>query len=112
MSDDDALHVIREAERIVRAAGWDLQEQVVLERLAGTRGLACARLESRSEVIQLVAYDGEHLGHVRRDGPDGPGERWVAVLKDEARQVGTYGSPYAAAEALAQACGKRIWRIG
>ena len=59
MSDDDALHVIREAERIVRAAGWDLQEQVVLERLAGTRGLACARLEPRSEVIQLVAYDGE-----------------------------------------------------
>jgi len=112
MNDDDTLHVIGEAERIVRAAGWNLQEQMVLERLAGTWGLACARLEAQSEAIQLVTYDGEHLGHVRRDGPDGPGERWVAVLKGQARQVGTYGSPYAAAEALAQACGKRIWRIG
>ena len=48
MSDDDMLQVIREAERIVWAAGWHLQEQLALERLAGTRGLACARLEPRS----------------------------------------------------------------
>jgi hypothetical protein len=106
MSDDDALHVIREAERIVRAAGWDLQEQVVLERLAGTRGLACARLEPRSEVIQLVAHDGEHLGHVRREGPGGPAERGVAVLKRGAQRVGTYRSAADAAAAIARACGK------
>ncbi len=112
MSDDDMLHVIREAERIVWAAGWRLQEQLALERLAGTRGLACARLELRSPAIQLVTYDGRHLGHVRRDGPAGPEERWVAVLKDQARQIGTYGSPVAAAAALAQACGKQIGRIG
>jgi hypothetical protein len=48
VSDDDMLQVIREAEGIVRAAGWHLQEQAVLERLAGIRGLACARLEPRS----------------------------------------------------------------
>ena len=112
MSDDDMLQVIREAERIVWAAGWHLQEQVVLERMAGIRGLACARLEPRSASIQLVTYDGEHLGHIRRDGPAGAEERWVAVLKDQGRQVGAYGSPVAAAEALAQACGKRIGRIG
>jgi hypothetical protein len=35
MSDDDMLQVIREAEQIVWAAGWHLQEQAVLERLAG-----------------------------------------------------------------------------
>jgi hypothetical protein len=108
VSDDDMLQVIREAERIVRAAGWHLQEQAVLERLAGIRGLACAR----SAAIQLVTYDGEHLGHIRRDSPAGPGERWVAVLKDGARQIGAYGSPVAAAAALAHACGKRIGRIG
>jgi hypothetical protein len=85
---------------------------VVLEGLAGIRGLACARLEPRSAAIQPVTYDGEHLGHIRRDGPVGPEERWVAVLKDQARQIGTYGSPVAAAAALAQACGKRIGRIG
>jgi hypothetical protein len=106
------LQVIREAERIVWAAGWRLQEQVVLEGLAGIRGLACARLEPRSAGIQLVTYDGEHLGHIRRDGPAGLEERWVAVLKDGALQIGAYDSPIAAAVALAQACGKRIERTG
>jgi hypothetical protein len=112
MSDDDMLQVIREAERIVWAASWHLQEQTVLEQLVGIPGLACARLEPQSAAIQLVTYDGEHLGHIRRDSPVGPEERWVAVVKDQARQIGTYGSPVAAAAALAQACGKRIGRIG
>ena len=112
MDDDDAVEVIRQAERIVWAAGWHIQEQSVLEELAGTRGLARARLEPRSDVIQLVAYDGEHLGHVRREGPPGPDERWVAVLKHQARQVGTYGSAAAAAAALAQACGKTTRNTG
>jgi hypothetical protein len=112
MIDDDMLQVIREAEQIVWAAGWRLQEQMVLEGLAGIRGLACARLEARSAAIQLVTYDGEHLGHIRRDGPVGPREHWVAVVKDQARQIGTYGSPAAAAAALAQACGKGIGRVG
>ena len=38
--------------------------------------------------------------------PSGPDERWVAVLKQQARQVGTFGSAGAAAAALARACGK------
>jgi hypothetical protein len=112
MDDDDILEVIRQAERIVWAAGWHLQEQDVLRQLAGTRGLARARLEPRSDGIQLVTYDGEHLGHVRREGPAGPAERWVAVLKQQARQVGTYGSAAAAAAALARACGKTTRNTG
>jgi len=110
--DGDALEVIRQAERIVWAAGWHLQEQSVLEELVGTPGLARARLEPRSDVIQLVSYDGEHLGHVRREGPPGPDEHWVAVLKSQVRQVGTYGSAAAAAAALAQACGKTTRNTG
>ena len=106
MDYDDALEVIQQAERIVWAAGWHLQEQDVLRQLAGTRGLARGRLEPRSEAIQLVTYDGEHLGHVRREGPSGPDERWVAVLKQQAWQVGTFGSADVAAAALAHACGK------
>ena len=43
--DDDALEAIRQAERIVWAAGWHLQEQSVLRQLAGTRGLVRARLD-------------------------------------------------------------------
>jgi hypothetical protein len=105
MGNDDGAEVIRQAERIVLAAGWHLQEHNVLRQLAGTRGLARARLEPRSEVIQLVAYDGEHLGHVRRER-NGPEDRWVAVQKDQARRVGTYLSADAAAAALAQASGK------
>ena len=52
------------------------------------------------------------LGHVRREGLHGPGERWVAVLKQQARQVGIYGSAGAAAGALAQACGKTTRNTG
>ena len=106
MDYDDDLEVIRQAERIVWAAGWHQQEEDVLRQLADTRGLACARLEPRSDAVQLVAYDGEHLGHIRRAGPSGPDERWVAVLKQQARQVGTFSSAGAAAAALARACGK------
>ena len=108
MNRGDPLDVIHRAERVVWVAGWRLQELAVVQRLAGSRGLACARFDPRSDVIQLVTYDGEHLGHVRRDGPPGPGERWLAVRKDQARQVGCYGTALAAAEALAQACGKQI----
>jgi hypothetical protein len=43
MDDDEGVDVIRQAERIVWAAGWHLQEQAVLKRLAGTQGLARAR---------------------------------------------------------------------
>jgi len=60
MSDDDALHVIREAERIVRAAGWDLQEQVVLERLAGTR-------LTRDGVLVIIAQRHRTQGRNRQD---------------------------------------------
>ena len=106
MGDNDAADVIRRAERVVLSAGWQLQEQRVLRKLAGTRGLALARLDPRSEVIQLVTYDGEHLGHVRRDGRNGPAERWVAVTREQARRIGQYESAAAAAAALALACGK------
>ncbi len=109
--DDNALEAIRQAERIVWAAGWHLQEQSVLRQLAGTRGLVRARLEPRADVIQLVSYDGEHLGHVRREGPPGPVEHWVAVLKGQVPQVDTFGSA-AAAAALAQACGKTTRNTG
>jgi len=103
---DEAIEVIHNAERIVWVSGWRLQEDQVLRQLADTRGLARARLEPRSDVIQLVTYDGEHLGHVRREGPREPEERWVAVLKGQGRAVGRYSSALAAAEALARACGK------
>ena len=86
-------------------AGWRLAEEQALRQLAGSRGLAFARLEPRSEVIQLIAYDGVHLGHVRRDGSPGEEMAWVAVRKDQACPVGPYRSALAAAEALARACG-------
>jgi len=104
--------IVREAERILWAAGWHLQERMALDRLADTKGLALARLEPRSEVIQLVTYDGEHLGHIRRETGPGQEKRWVAVVKDQARQAGTYPSAAAAATALARACGKHVERTG
>ena len=109
--DENSLEAVREAERIVWAAGWRLQEEAVLGRLTGTAGLARARLEPHSDVIQLVAFDGEHLGHVRRETDPGH-EQWVAVLKDRQRHVGTYPSAAAAAEALARGCGRIPERSG
>ena len=104
--DSDDLQVIHQAERIVYAASWHVQEETVLLQLATTCGLACARLEPRSDVIQLVTYDGEHLGHIRRETHSRAGDQWVAVLKDTQRLAGSYDSPLAAAESLAQASGK------
>jgi hypothetical protein len=79
--DDDALELIREAERTIYHTQWRIWEELALEHLACTQGLARAPLVPGSDVIQLVTWDGEHLGHVRRDGQCSSGERWVAVLK-------------------------------
>ena len=100
-------------DRILWATGWQLQEQSVLRRLAGTRGLACAPLEPYSDLIQLVTYDGEHLGHVRLDGLHGLRERWVAVSKAaDAQLIGCYASAGDAARALARAAGKTARETG
>jgi hypothetical protein len=93
------------AERIVWVTGWRQAEERALSQLAGTSGLACARLDPRSEVIQLVTYDGEHLGHVRRDGTGGPEGAWVAVRKDSGSPIGRFGSALTGAEGIARACG-------
>lgn len=106
MDDDDAFEVIRQAERTVYHAQWRIWEQLALEHLACTRGLARAPLVPGSDVIQLVTYDGKHLGHVRRERPAGPDECWVAVTVREARPCGLYRTAEAAARGLARACDK------
>lgn len=109
--DDDAITVILQAERIIYRAGWRLLEETALTGLAGTRGLRRAPLEPRSDVIQLVTFDGEHLGHIRRDRAPGPGENWIAVPQPGGRPAGSFRSPQEAAEALARAFGKLSRRI-
>jgi hypothetical protein len=107
MNGDDAIEVVREAERALYHAQWRTWEELALEHLACTRGVARAPLVPGSDVIQLVTYDGEHLGHVRRDGLCPPGDCWVAVAVQDARPRGRYGSAEAAAHGLACECGKR-----
>jgi len=106
MNGDDAIEVVREAERNLYHAQWRIWEELALGQLARTRCLARAPLVPGSDVIQLVSYDGEHLGHVRRDGQCPSGECWVAVAVSEARPCGHYDSAEAAARGLARACGK------
>ena len=87
--DDDASALVQQAQRIVYQASWRLQEEAVLERLAGTSGLCWAPLEPRSDVIQLVTYDGEHLGYIRQDSGSGPDDKWVAVPGTLGRLTGS-----------------------
>jgi hypothetical protein len=104
MNGDDT-EAVREAECTIYHAKWGIWEELALEHLACTLGLARAPLVPGAEVIQLVTYDGQHLGHVRRDGHSPPGEQWVAMLARQARPCGRYPSAEAAARALARACG-------
>ena len=104
--DDNTVDVVREAERTVYHTQWRVWEELALEQLARTAGLARAPLLPGSEAIQLVTWNGEHIGHVRRDGPPGPGGCWVAVAVKQARPCGQYDSAEAAARGLARACGK------
>jgi hypothetical protein len=106
MNGDDAIDVIREAERTVDRAQWRIWEEVALGHLACTLGVARASLVPGSDVIQLVTYDGEHLGHVRRGTQRPPGERWVAVAVRDARSCGRYRAAEVAARGLASACDK------
>jgi len=109
---DDATAVICQAERIIYRASWLFAEWAALAGLAGSCGLRRAPLEPRSDVIQLVTYDGEHLGHVRRDSSSASGETWVAVRRATGRTIGCYPSAPDGAEALALACGKQIAQHG
>jgi hypothetical protein len=106
MNDDDAADLVREAERTVYHTQWRIWEELALEQLALTAGLARAPLLPGSEAIQLVSWDGEHIGHVRRDSTRPAGECWVAIAVKQARPCGWYASAEAAACGLARACGK------
>ena len=110
--DDDAAAIIRRAERIIYQARWHVLEEAALTCLASTRGLRWAPLEPRSDVIQLVTYDGEHLGHIRRDSACTAPSTWVAVRRLTGRAIGSYPTTHDAAQALAVACGKEIPQHG
>lgn len=109
--DENAIAVIGQAQRIVNRVGWRLLEEAALAHLTHTRGLRRARLEPRSEVIQLVTYDGEQIGHIRCDRAAGPDRAWVAIPQPQGRRIGSYPSAQEATEALARACGKLSRRI-
>jgi len=107
---DEATPVIRQAQLIIYQASWHIMEEAALASLAGTRGLHRAPLDPRSEVIQLVTYDGQHLGHIRRDTTPGIRERWLAIRRPAGSTTGLYPTAKDAAEGLAISCGKQIRR--
>ena len=70
MNGDDAVEAVRAAERTAYHTQWRIWEELALEQLARSQGLARLPLVPGSEVIQLVTWNGVHLGHVRRDDQD------------------------------------------
>jgi hypothetical protein len=104
--DEDAILVIMQAERIIYREAWRMLEERALQGLARTRGLCRAPLETRSDVIQLVTYDGEHIGHIRCDRTASSAGAWVAVPQPPGRPIGAYNNEEEAAEAVARASGK------
>jgi hypothetical protein len=102
----DVPEVVREAERAVYLSQWRSWEQSALERLAGTRGLACTPLVAGSMTIQLVSYDGDHIGHVRLDRPHADGDCWLAVPKPSGDPVGHLSTAAAAVWMLALVSGR------
>ena len=56
--DDNTVEVVRKAERTVYHTQWRVWEELALEQLARTAGLARAPLLPGSEAIQLVTGTG------------------------------------------------------
>lgn len=116
MIDDDAADAVREAERIIYRAKWRVMEEGALRLLAGTRGIAYLPVFPGHEVVQVVTYNGRHVGHIRRESARGlydrwiaaPEERWVAIPKGGGLPIGPFGNPYTAAEALIPAGRRRV----
>ena len=90
---------------MIDRARWRKLEEAALEVLTGAPGLWWTPLDLRSDAIQLVAYDGEHIGHIRREALTDLGETWVAMRRSDGRSAGQYGNARDAAEGLARSCG-------
>lgn len=73
-NDSPDVEVVKDAERIVYREKWRICEERAAGRLATTSSLRWTRLFPESDVIQVVAVDGEVVGYVRHDG-----RRWVAT---------------------------------
>ena len=74
--------MIEHAERIVYRENWRICEERAAERLARTSSLKWTRLFPERPAIQVVAIDGEVLGHVWYNG-----RRWIATEKGLAGPV-------------------------
>ncbi|MFC0860888.1 hypothetical protein ACFHYQ_01130 [Sphaerimonospora cavernae] len=83
------------------------RQHAVLAKVRNTRGLVCTHLYAHSDAIQLVTYDGEHLGRIRLADAHAR-QSWVAVPAGQVMTMGRYHSSKAAAKALAHAAGKPV----
>jgi hypothetical protein len=99
MTPEESLVVLAAASVIVRTR-LSMLEDEALETLRERPGLALAPLWPGSPVIQLVTFDGVHIGRVRLENPHERRESWVAVPLPPKRSHGSYSSAWTAAESL------------
>ena len=98
MGEDAA--VVSAADLVLAHAALVVHEQIAVESLRGTSGVAYAPLFVEAPVIHVVTVDGRHVGRVRRLNPHRWPEKWVAVPLG-GRAYGRFESAAQAAGALA-----------
>jgi len=102
ISDSPQIEVVKDAERIIYLEKWRICEERAANRLADTTSLRWTRLFPESDVIQIVAIDGDVVGHIRRHGL-----RWFAMGTGRRGPVADCETFRAAL--LALACEAQTW---
>jgi hypothetical protein len=95
---DITCDAVRDAELIITHAKWLYLEEQALALLSGRRGLSWTPLFPQSGVIQVVAFNGEHVGRIRRTRSE-RSARWLAIPPG-GRPLGPFRTARAAARAL------------
>lgn len=97
---DDEQSLLQEAQALLCRAKFQILQEEALATLAGSHGLALARLWPGSQAIQVATFDGAYLGRVRRAHSPAGDCQWLALARAARKSSGPYPTDRAAAQSL------------